>query len=109
MKKNNKGFTLTEVLVAMVFFALMSLMVCTLYAFLSKMIIMSDITSNKVDSQMAKYESSITDASVDKITNGQVVYGTGADAVTVDVDYKVIDGSAVDQYANPNIKYFIKN
>lgn len=107
MKKNKKGFTLTEVLIAMAIFAIMSLLVCSLYAFLNRMIVTSDKTSDKVDGQMGKYENEVVDPLADSSSIGQIYFSYGGDTATVDVDVKTIDGSVPD--GNPNIQYFNKN
>lgn len=103
MKKKEKGFTLVEVLIAMTVFAVMSLLVCTLYAFLNRMVYMSNDMNNDVDSQAAKYESG-DDSTVVNDDTKKITFNVNGTNVEVNVDYKTIDGNDTD--TNPNIKYF---
>lgn len=105
MKKNQKGFTLVEVIIAFAVLAIMGMMVCTLYSFLAKMTVSSNQTSDKVDSQKAMYENGTVNADDEKTSN-KVTFKTGSDTVTVDIDLNTIQGKSTDN--NPNIKYFTK-
>jgi len=108
MKKNKKGFTLVEVIIAMAVFAIMSLLVCTLYAFLSGMIIQSNSMNVKVDTQVADYEKGTVDISHAGLTSTNITFSSGTSSATVPVDVYTIEGNATDSNANPNIKYFVK-
>lgn len=107
MKKNKNGFTLVEVIVAMAAFAVMALLVCTLYAFLNRMVYKSNSMNTHVDSQVADYEKA--EGARDTISGQHIIFGQGTSYETdVIVEYKVIKNSTPDPDSNPDIKYFYK-
>ena len=108
LKLNQQGFTLVEVIIAFAVFAIMSLLVCTLYAFLAKMTVMSDSMNQKVDTQVGNYEETVVNPANDSTYNDQIIFNTGANTATVDIEVNVIGGNVADPKANPNIKYFTK-
>ena len=105
LKKNKKGFTLIEVIIAMSVFAIMALLVCTLYGLLSKMVYMSYTMNSEVDSQSAIYEKSENGAH-DTSDTKTIRFTYGANVADVTVDYITIDGG--DSSSNPDIQYFRK-
>jgi len=108
LKKILKGFTLVEVIVAMAVFTIMALLVCTLYAFLGNMTTASSKINREVDTQVSTYENETPlDASIDKITQQNIIFGSGASAITVEVDVNVIEGNNPDQ--DVYLEYFGKH
>lgn len=107
MKKNKKGFTLVEVIIAISVFAIMALLVCTLYAFLSRMIYMSNAVNTNVDSQVADYEQG-DDVHITDDTKTISFLGVYHSANNVHIDYTTINDSGAGSGSNPDIKYFSK-
>lgn len=103
MRKNKKGFTLVEVIVAMAVLAIMGLLVCTLYAFLGKTVKRSYSMNTNVDLQVAKYERGISGPD-DTTNNKTITFNVDGTDVNVPIEYTVIDANN----SNPNIKYFYK-
>ncbi len=92
INKNKKGFTLVEVLVAMAIFGIMSLLVCTLYAYLNRAIYLTKSVEDSSQQQLSDYEQKMHNPT-DKKNIAEITFGDGSNRAKVDVDLNVIRGN----------------
>ena len=108
MKKNLKGFTLIEVIVALAVFSIMTLLLATMFTAACAIRLDTNATNKQVDKQAVSYDAGPSPAPGDGLSLGDDIIfndinGT-AGAVTVDIDVYEMEKSAGNK--SPNIKYF---
>ncbi|MEG0615000.1 MAG: prepilin-type N-terminal cleavage/methylation domain-containing protein [Oscillospiraceae bacterium] len=120
MKQNKKGFTLVEVIVALAVFAIMALMLTTMFTVSAKMHFNNQKFNEKTDNQSAyataggigeKKDASGNILTKDEKVAGKIKFDVGTSIIPVDIDVITIEGDVSQtEYdgENPNIKIFTK-
>ena len=113
MKKNKKGMTLVEVIVALALFAIMSLMIASIFSASAQLNKMTNAINKKMDMQIAVANVYGTTAKTREISPSIIQFKIDGKEIPINVKVYEIDKDkeASDDDAkskiNSNIKYFV--
>lgn len=120
MKKNHKGMTLVEVIVALALFAIMGLVVASIFSASANINKMTNATNNKLDVQIAMANFFGEDTSTIKddenfTVNFDFITGAGSSIKKINVPIETRElrntktESESEDKTSTNIKYFVKS